>query len=88
MPPSTNPFLFVAGNSYGRLAQLVEHTPDKGEVAGSSPASPTILNVVATVLAVRRLISSCRIGANEDIIRNSATNTALCHAVACFLIGK
>ena len=27
----------------GRLAQLVEHTPDKGEVAGSSPASPTIL---------------------------------------------
>ncbi len=25
----------------GRLAQLVEHTPDKGEVAGSSPASPT-----------------------------------------------
>ena len=42
MPPSTNPFLFVAGNSYGRLAQLVEHTPDKGEVAGSSPASPTI----------------------------------------------
>ena len=54
MPPSTNPFLFVAGNSYGRLAQLVEHTPDKGEVAGSSPASPTIKSyfIIADILMV------------------------------------
>ena len=34
----------------GRLAQLVEHTPDKGEVAGSSPASPTILDLVLGAL--------------------------------------
>ena len=35
----------MLGNTLnGRLAQVVERTPDKGAVAGSSPASPTNFN--------------------------------------------